>query len=448
MKKTQILSVIALAFALGVVAPVSSVVMTSDTYAYDTVAVTADLNDVNNAIAYVKNNALYNSMVDVFELYAAYSANPTAYPNLPMDAANKQSADATNVLQAVIDANTAASGIGKDGVYGFTAIPANFWTEVLGGVNQINDAIDIAQSSALYNAYANVIADLELNDTPANNEKLQRDVAVWRTVADREGIINAGVSGAVPINPSDANISDYKVNNLVRNANSALYDASATIRTAVNTAVANRDAYITARDAFLNALQAAGVLTAAGQTALNAEIDTKTPQPSAMVQIIADSANGTNNYINDYALWNTLWTDMKVADTRKTDETNYDNYDLIQKLAGDYREATHSEKATSAIAAEMAKYVATTPVDPSDPSEVPTDPTKPTNPSVDGNGNGSEGGNGVAGGSFGAPKTGAIAKSEGSASTSVAIMAAISTVVAGLGAAVVAIRNFKRNKNA
>lgn len=106
MKKAQILSALALAFALGVVAPVSGVIFSADTYAAESRAVeTATKQEVLEAVSKVENYGPYKSYKTLIDAVNAYNNDKLS------DGTTKLSdATITSLSGAIADAVDAING--------------------------------------------------------------------------------------------------------------------------------------------------------------------------------------------------------------------------------------------------------------------------------------------------------------------------------------------------
>ena len=157
MKKAQILSTIALAFALGVVAPVAGIIDATSVSAYSDEDGTATLSDVNNSIAFVENDATYKAYL---KLQAANTAYTAGIANGTIS--DLTSTDWSDILTEIQSANP---------VFGYnTAAISKSITDANKNSDKVKNAIDGAKTSELYNALAGVLA--VLNDNKATDAQL------------------------------------------------------------------------------------------------------------------------------------------------------------------------------------------------------------------------------------------------------------------------------------
>ncbi len=382
MKKTQLLSAIALAFALGVVAPVASTNAQGATpFAIERPEETTSKADVDAAVAKVTAQPEYKAYATLNELKGATDYNQaTALTTL--NAAIKKVDNTYTDATTLADAIKAAEGLEDYAKWSalYSAMQDDASVSVNDQITKISEAI----KGLGFNVPAT-----DDTKTPAENlTALKKEVTDNTEYTNMAGVIEDVTEANEGIETEAQNITDLK-------------DALA-------------KAGVDARD-----------ITAAAEG--------KTPVAS-LATLATTATNSTRG--TAYATLRTAVEDAKGADAGDT----ANNTTLLNDLKDAYK-----------AAAGVDLDDATTPVDPVDPVD-PDDPgtnvpddNNPVNPDNTNNGQGS-----VSDGTgFGStPNTGVVAKSGGSASTSVAIMAAISTVVAGFGAAIVAIRNFKRNKNA
>lgn len=382
MKKTQLLSAIALAFALGVVAPVASTNAQGATpFAIERPEETTSKADVDAAVAKVTAQPEYKAYATLNELKGATDYNQaTALTTL--NAAIKKVDNTYTDATTLADAIKAAEGLEDYAKWSalYSAMQDDASVSVNDQITKISEAI----KGLGFNVPAT-----DDTKTPAENlTALKKEVTDNTEYTNMAGVIEDVTEANEGIETEAQNITDLK-------------DALA-------------KAGVDARD-----------ITAAAEG--------KTPVAS-LATLATTATNSTRG--TAYATLRTAVEDAKGADAGDT----ANNTTLLNDLKDAYK-----------AAAGVDLDDATTPVDPVDPVD-PDDPgtnvpddNNPVNPDDTNNGQGS-----VSDGTgFGStPNTGVVAKSGGSASTSVAIMAAISTVVAGFGAAIVAIRNFKRNKNA
>ena len=389
MKKTQLLSAIALAFALGVVAPVASTNAQGATpFAIERPEETTSKADVDAAVAKVTAQPEYKAYATLNELKGATDYNQaTALTTL--NAAIKKVDNTYTDATTLADAIKAAEGLEDYAKWSalYSAMQDDASVSVNDQITKISEAI----KGLGFNVPAT-----DDTKTPAENlTALKKEVTDNTEYTNMAGVIEDVTEANEGIETEAQNITDLK-------------DALA-------------KAGVDARD-----------ITAAAEG--------KTPVAS-LATLATTATNSTRG--TAYATLRTAVEDAKGADAGDT----ANNTTLLNDLKDAYKAAAGVDLDDATTPVDPVD-----PVDPTDPEEpgtdVPTDPTTPTNPTTPDDTNNGQGSVSDGTGFGSTPNTGVVAKSGGSASTSVAIMAAISTVVAGFGAAIVAIRNFKRNKNA
>lgn len=422
MKKSQILAALALAFALGVVAPVVTV---SDTYAFTEPSEhhaqgTATPGDVDTVVAAVREQyPLMGRMVTLDNVINNYHASydlstyAAAY-----NASGIVSDDARNVVVALNTLNGSAINA------------TNIWNNA-SYTDQITAAIAAASNIADYDVVSAIFAaktDSELqgalrvfngefsstiptdsNVTIANyNNRVVAVVnGVNKTVKDLvfEAITNVHGAG------SSLNYNNYK----------SAYDATVAAQT-------NLDNYTTEFNAFKNALTAPDVMTGAGWVEYNSYMTgNANPTIAALCRIATDrKVDGVTSLaaINDRAGWVTLANMLN-----RTVKTPYDdniNYRTIIAITTQLKQVAKITDLTEVeIAKDLLKYEGPKADVPTvNPGDVTGEDDKKL-PTV---------GN-----------TGTIAGADATAKATVSIMAAIASVAT---AAFVAIRKIAAGKKA
>lgn len=393
MKKAQILSAIALAFALGVVVPVAGVVNNA-AYAAEYKDVTvrdkkeATGTEVAAAIAYVQANKTYDKIAKVAATIAEYTS--VAVP----------AADTNTTIQGKM---TALNGQFVNGVEG---------DKIVASYSNTDDLSQLAQKATQttnYALYSNLVKDIvnanaadfsiatAKSDIQAMNAKgiTNINVSAWGTTIKTQAEVIAALKTTTDYDKV-ANYTNYK----------ALVDA-------VNTVTD----YNTAFDAIKNAIEAAG-LTEAGQTALKSVVDKKydtTDGTIAKLSAVAADAN-----IKGYTAWEDVYNAIEDADGYSV-KASADNYNKVKAIADAWVIALPDNDNSADVVAEvMMGYKATdgTGEGENKPGDDEKDPS--------------------------APDTGILANTEGSASTTLAMVAGIATALTAAGAGVVAYRNARR----
>lgn len=321
MKKAQILSAIALAFALGVVAPVAGVYTTGDASAFSAEDNTATRADLDNAVKAVEANATYKAIATV-----------------ATEVANTEYADENGEVAAVL-----------------TALDNGTPTGVTAGKSELanptdQQIIDAAKKTTNYSLYVD----------------LKAAVADDNLTTLKNLILNQynKIDGVTAIDAST--ITDASAFNLTTLSNWSYYNA-------LITAVSDAQEAVTAETNGIKNLTAAlkGALNETGKEALKALEDAN----NVTVATLKTLATDTN--IDNYTKWVAVQTAVKGAEPNDSGETA-GNYTKLMAIATAYKTATNNLAETAGeIAASLAAYVA--PINPKDPTnpDEPTDPTAP-----------------------------------------------------------------------
>ncbi len=410
MKKAQILSALALAFALGVVAPVSGVINSASVSAYNTEKDTATFADTTNAIAFVENDATYKAYVQIQDALQAYN---TGWNNGTIaDIADSEKDKIADVAGAISGALSSAMGVTNDFGYNTSKIGSDISAEK-NFSKQIGIAVSAAEGSEFYNKLAAVI-DLVDNaaNNSTNNAKLVSAVTALRKYAFDNGIISNGDFDN--LHPEKATISGYKTagGNAVRNLFPGSYSEAERIMTAVDNANEALAKYKKGYDLFMPLLVNSSLLNQADKDAINGN------QNIALSGVGGLASYATKDIVRG-TYWSALYNEVQNVKAKRVSEESGDNYQLIHDLAVDWQAATGNEQKVEDVMARMVAYKA--------PAGTGDGTNKPE-----------EGGNK-------APDTGILADAEGSASTTVAMVAGVATALTAAGAGVVAYRNARRS---
>ena len=271
MKKAQILSAIALAFALGVVAPVAGVNAAPVTRAGEVAEETATKADVDTAVAKIEGYAAYKKFLALNE-----AAQTTA--TLPAT---------TTITDKItdIDANyTPATGITVQG------------------------AIDAAKALENYGKWATIIDAMD-NDSTSVAEDTKRDTLI------------AAVKAVFPTYNAGADATFDSVKTDITNDVTTIktqYDLYNPLVTAVNTASEALTAEADLRTALANVGKSAGEINAAADIAALKTLATTFPGYAEYATLITSVENAKKNATSDASAANkttieTLDTNLKAA---------------------------------------------------------------------------------------------------------------------------------------
>lgn len=406
MKKSQILAALALAFALGVVAPVVSV---SDTYAFTEA----------NSETHTEGKA---TKKDVETVVAAIKAE---YPIAERMNKLDELVNGTDKITTAsdIEATSGVANVASDIVDAIKTINTSYddsrlFENVDNYVKQINTAIAAVNNTNVvdYSTVSAIFAAIDAKDDAALRTALGAFNAAFNanvindssvTVANYDTTAKAAVTAAIVAMHDGTNHGGHPT--------TATYDNYEALYEAVKDATEARDTYTEDYTALRNALTAGGVLNDAGLVALGNNDRATNPKIEALLNM----ANDTNT--NNMTGWNTFYD--KLAGTYAIDADSNVNYNNIISLTTDLKGlAKITDKTPVEIAQGLLGY--TGPVD--------TLPEKPAD---------KEDGNKVPG----AGNTGAVAGADATAKATVSIMAAIASVAT---AAFVAIRKIAAGKKA
>ena len=404
MKKSQVLAALALAFALGVVAPVTGIIDATSVSAYSDEDGTATLSDVNNSIAFVENDATYKAYL---KLQAANTAYTAGVANGTIS--DLTSTDWSDILTEIQSANA---------VFGYNTAAINkSITEANKYSDKVKNAIDGAKTSELYNALAGVLA--VLNDNKATDAQLVKAATKVRTtVGWHDGTTTVGM-GLLDkteydnLHPEEAKLVNYRGDgNPYKNWGT--YTNAKDIYAEVVKGEEAFTKYFNGYNLYMPFLVESGLMTQDAIDIVNGKADL---EPSYLNGVATTAAN-----FNRMAQLGSLYTAVQNAKADRVQANSGDNYSIIGKLAKAWKDATGNEEAIKIVMARMAGYKA------------PGNGTGDGNNNNDGDGDGNK-----------APDTGVLASAEGSASTTVAMVAGIATALTAAGAGVVAYRNARRS---
>ncbi len=340
MKKSQVLAALALAFALGVVAPVVSTTNTvsaftvADNNAKPKVKGSATAAEVNTAVAAVKANATYINMMNLKEqVEKANSTTDKEYVDITTGMYNN-----IQKFTVTVDTDPAVAKV-------FTDLDKSYANDEINFSEKLSSAIAEAKKVEYYNVLAPIFAAA----TPDADGAY--DNAAYRTALLNFNAYFAGdftstnkplevhddttVTGATAITLTTVE-NTFKA--LTNNAN--LFGGMKNLCNAVETASTANEKYNKGVTALMNALEANGVLNKDGQLEL-AEIKNK---KYLAIRDLTSLANDT--YINKYTAWT---VDVEAALKNAAKPLNIDceaNYNTIIALATAYRSAEGIESQT------------------------------------------------------------------------------------------------------
>ncbi len=413
MKKSQILAALALAFALGVVAPVASVVNTASVSAYSDETGTATLSDVNNSIAFVENNATYKAFVKILAANSAYVAGKANHTIADLAGDGTYATDAASIYN-LLNTNKATFGYNVAALAADVAKTANY-------KSQIEIYVNGARTSALYNAFETMLKVLD-NNKATDSQLVNAATALRTTVGWSDGTSTVGLGLLTKVQYDNLHPEEAKLVNYRGAGNPysgwSVYEAAEDIYDAVSTAEEDLVKFNNGYNLYMPLIVESGLFNKTTVDALNAN-------PNLQPSDLNDKATTTDTTygIIRRAQWQALYNEVQQAKEDRVQENSGDNYSIIGDLAATWKSATGNEEAIKTVMARMAAYKA--PVNPGtgDGTNKPDDDKKDPN----------------------APDTGILADGEANASTTVAMVAGIATALTAAGAGVVAYRNARRS---
>ncbi len=440
MKKSQVLAALALAFALGVVAPVASVVNSADTYAVDYDPTRqASYCDVMNAASAVRGLDAYKRYEKVYaQMYAFDNTDDKVYyqytsTNVGTEAPVSVLSNASYTEAGVIAAlqSTIATATGS------AATSSN-----LSGLLQ--EAENIHFSNVNRGDFASYLALFDYMTT--DDADLVGKEAAFRGVISGVSTFN-GVNTWTP-----AQLKSYVMGNLA-NAGGVYWARSAEYKklAPVIATYKNAKTYNQAVEDLASALQ--GLVGFGNVTLTSKDIkDAKDDTTDSLRELVALVAPKESAKLNGYVYFNAFANDGNDGSSFLSNGfngyatliylTNYAaehaqlknggindaNRDLIDRIGNAYESAVALVPGTaSEFKTLMASYTGTC-------GNTNDGTGEGTNKPEDNNNGGNK-----------APDTGILADAEGSASTTVAMVAGVATALTAAGAGVVAYRNARRS---
>ncbi len=342
MKKAQILSAIALAFALGVT-PVIATVNTVSAYtvadADENIKGSATAQEVANAVAAVKANyPTYNNMLALYDLL-----------NLTGD-----DAIVTNDDLAATDASTITAELTKD--FGMSATDASKITDLKSFKAQIEAAVKAANNVTNYTIIANYLSAAAGDDDAA----FRTAVAAINAKFDTKLSVNSNVTISANKSAYDTAIESAVDAWAAATTGKTTYKWAnySTLYNAVNDAQEKLDQYNKDFPRLSNALKADGVLNSDGQGKLAAELAKDNPTVSALntIATTAGDLNGYNAWVGNATT--SVRVAMNAAAGAQDFASEY-NYNLVIAIASALQTAVPVlDKTDSEIAQQLVGYKA------------------------------------------------------------------------------------------
>ncbi len=414
MKKSQILAALALAFSLGVVAPVAGLITSEGAYALDMNAKTATDTDVERAITTITNDATYNKYATLIEAYRAYTPDAVTAA-----AASWQTNVASGVPGLVSQIN---------GQFAPLNVPTTTATKT--SYEQLAETISNVTALKRYDAWKNLRDAYVAADNAAtlksaiatlmNNANWDLPSGTAKTVANYLSFVTS--ASFIPKDTDGTNLpAAYTYAN-------------------VNALLNNIEKAQTTKNV-IDGLKAALAKYNGGNTA-TVESDFAN---AAVIRLLAEQVrtilNTTTggNFINTYDAIDNIRTLFENGKNGISPEGYYDllDYDnaVTNNAAGNAKGLlqlfqTATDKHPEWTVTELVNAAPATPSTPNNPDEPGTDQPGTEEP-------GSE--------DPSAPGTGLVRTAEGNAATTVSIVAGLATALTALGAGVVAYRSARRS---
>lgn len=397
MKKSQILAALALAFALGVVAPVAGTYATPQARVDtgDTAVKSATNDNLKSAVNYVTSKPTYKAFATLT------AAKDAAYDS-----------KGTLKVEDVTNANTAlTTALGK--FDGASTTAGNTIAALNSNIANLKSAIGTTD----YEKYVDLYEAVNADDDKIGSEAAMKGVkeameALGYTfnLEDTDTFASVKTAAEAAINGKLGAGSYTKYTGAVK----AIIDAEATrgVFNGLQDALKNENLGLT-KTQLKNVNEATSIATLNNITPAGAVNWASVASQITKIENAIKNENGTTN-TQRYALLDSA-TDPKGL------------LQLMQ-IATDNEDLTYAELISAA------------PI-------IPTDPVAPEKPG-EGDDNNQDGEGDGKGDGATTPDTGVIANSEATATSTASIMAGIATALTAAGVGVVAFRNIRRNKKA
>ena len=341
MKKAQVLSAIALAFALGltVVAPVANVNAFTVEDIEKNVKGSATEAEVAAAVAPVKATyPTYSNLLTLSNLLE--KIGPVTSGLTKYDLVTTVNGDVTT-LDVVDDIVTAVSDSAIKNSKGSAIDTSKLYVDgnkTFTYVEVINNAIVAAKTANNYAIYENIYNAIE----DKNDINLRKAIAAYNEAYTQNVDRDANVT-----------VDNFDTTKI---ANYDKYEAVIEAVAAAEEAETNYDTYFTGLS---NALKANDVMTPAGRTALAGALATTNPTIASLVTLTETSTNLNPNYDMWVGASNSVKVAVEAADSGKTDFATENNYKLILDIAKALKVAVPTPDKTAAeIAQTLVGYVA------------------------------------------------------------------------------------------
>ncbi len=420
MKKSQALAALALAFALGVVAPIASASafeVKTQNNSTDTATGKATCKELNTAIAAIKNDTNYSTIKAISEANEKFGNGE--YADIKVNSFNG--------LKTLVGAYASAFFTDTEVYNAVVSNAANATPLTNANIEETQSLLNVAVNSDTYYAYfVNLIDAIE--DTTSNKYN-----KLYTAVQEFKANVPATTHTNLPAFNPNTLLKDYANVSVINNAyGSGVAKYYQDIKGAVKTVQDQLDKAVAGKDAYVKILSQSGLLTTAPAVKNGASLfaNYNKDTNATVVRNLHDLANQANGYLtinsNWYDLYNTI--EKLTACTDRSDE--WTNFNTLWSLARTYKAAVNRTSTnTKTIAEELIAYT----------GQGTQQPTDPSNPSDDDNKGDDDNKTPTT------PGTGIVSTAEGSASTTISIVAGLATALTALGAGVVAYRNARRS---
>ena len=378
MKKGQLLAALALAFALGVVAPVAGVYNSASvsalTFNTPIEKSTATGQDITNAISAVSANADYKTAESIISIYNTINAglNDGTYAEFSNASA-----------KAIVGAVDAITGGSDSSAAEIKSVYDKDSTTEIAGVSASGNA-SLAQTKAIISTVSNnsvYKAYNALNEAIVNGDK----IVATNPEGARTALISALSSFYSALNTPENNQIDLTKNGSGEDAGSYAQlkailnntsdhrsidtDVMSSIAAKIELAQENIDKYeagLAVVNPILNNTN--GILNEAGYNAVKLLTDaiTESSDTYSLAAVKGIISNGTA-YQPNFHVNLTNWAAVAAlvsANTKPYSGDTTTNYGILQSIAAAYRTATDSKAETIALVAELAGYQAEDPTTP------------------------------------------------------------------------------------
>lgn len=357
MKKAQILSAIALAFALGltVVAPVANVNAFTVEDIEKNVKGSASEAEVAAAVKAVSATyPVYNNLLtlsDLLEKIGTVTSGSTKYD------LKVTTSGATTTLDVVDDIVSAVSDSAIKNSKGNAIDTSKLYVDgnkTFTYVEVIENAVTAAKTANNYTIYESIYNAIE----DKNDVNLRKAIAAYNEAYNENVDRDTNVT-----------VDNFNTDTITN------YDKYEAVIEAVAAANEAKDNYTTYFTGLSNALKANDVMTAAGRTALAGALAATNPTIASLVTLTETASNLNANYDKWVGATNSVKVAVEAADSGKTDFATENNYKLVLDIAKALKVAVPTPDKTAAeIAQTLVGYVAPV-VDPTESTITNSDNT-------------------------------------------------------------------------